>query len=104
MMHVILFISLINFSLAFIGVIRHKNGTDVELMKWYKNPKRCGETTLLTNNGLIVYNDTVCGYECSWQNAQPYSSYEINPQGGLTCESDTNIRQSKLLVLSNENR
>ena len=82
---------------AYLGVIRQANGTDIELRTWYRDKKQCGETTVLTGNGLVVFEgEQRCGYICQWKGGEPYSSYKTGTGGALTCSTDKLIRQGKM--------
>ena len=82
-------------AISYKGVIRQSNGTDIELRRWYKDQQRCGDTFVVTQNKPIEIDDDTCGYKCLWKDGEPHSSNTVQPGGGLTCESDQNIRQGK---------
>jgi len=83
---------------AYLGVLRYSNGTDIELRRWNKELKYCGAREEFTQNKLVVFNDTRCGYTCISINSEAYSSYIIAPNDGLTCQSDRSIREGTKLL------
>ena len=82
--------------LAYLGVLRYPNGTDIDLRKWNTEQNYCGGTSrLITQNELVRFSDTRCGYVCEWNNDETYSSDVVMPNGALTCRSDRDIRDGK---------